>query len=101
MPNKQVKLHIWQTTPTTKTTTLLWLHYKQANKQQPQAPPQPQLAVSQSGPRQLRLKGAKNRMLLLPQDIYLYVKNTRLLWRVGGVARAQKELLRDAESLKS
>lgn len=87
MPNKQVKLHIWQAT----TTTLLWLHYKQANKQQPQAQPQPQLAVSQSGPRQLRLKGAKNRMLLLPRDIYLYVKNTRLLLTCRGCVTGTKE----------
>lgn len=85
MPNKQVKLHILQTT-----TTLLWLHYKQANKQQPQAQPQPQLAVSQSGPRQLRLKGAKNRMLLLPQDIYLYEKNTRLLLTCRGCGAGTK-----------
>lgn len=87
MPNKQVKLHILQTT-----TTLLWLHYKQANKQQPQAQPQPQpqLAVSQSGPRQLRLKGAKNRMLLLPQDIYLYEKNTRPLLTCRGCGAGTK-----------
>lgn len=67
MPSKQIKQKQQQQTD-------LWLHYKQANEQQPQLSLQSK-ERKREGDRGASFEGRNEKplLLLLPQDIWLYI----------------------------